>query len=348
MQRYEYFIRRILLMIPTFIGITFVCFAICQVVPGGPVEQAIAAMKGGGGGEGGAKSTSVGQALNDEQVEKLREYFGFDKPIPVRYWNWLVRDCVGLRTPSYKWSDQTAWTVISSRFRVSLIFGLTGFLLSYIVCIPLGIGKALRDGGPFDLASSVVVFVGYSIPGFALGMLLKMLLCGTTEHLLDLFPVAGFYSENFADLGLLAKLLDVAWHMALPILCYMVGSFALLTILMKNSLLEQVGQDYIRTVLAKGGSARRAIWGHALRNALIPLATGIGGILSIMFAGSVLIERVFEIPGMGMLSLDAIVSRDYPVFMAILALTSVLGLFGNIVQDFCYTLIDPRITFESD
>jgi len=166
------------------------------------------------------------------------------------------------------------------------------------------------------------------------------------EGLWDVFPVAGFCSDGFSDLSLIGKAGDLGLHMFLPVLCYMIGSFAVLTLLMKNSLLEQISSDYIRTVLAKGGSTHRAVWGHALRNSLVPIATGFGRLLTILFAGSVIIERVFEIPGMGRLSLDAIVGRDYPVFLGILALTSVLGLLGNVLSDFCYVLIDPRINFQ--
>ncbi len=173
-----------------------------------------------------------------------------------------------------------------------------------------------------------------------------MLFCGTTEGLWDLLPASGFKAQNHAELSSLGKLKDIASHMLLPLVCYISGNFALLTMLMKNSLLEQINSDYVRTVYAKGGSTARALWGHALRNAIIPVSTGFGSILTLMFAGSVIIERVFEIPGMGSLSLEAIVSRDYPVFMGILALTSVLGLLGNVLSDLCYVLIDPRINFD--
>jgi microcin C transport system permease protein len=229
---------------------------------------------------------------------------------------------------------------------VSLIFGVTGFVLSYLVCIPLGIAKALRHNQLFDLISSVIVFVGYAIPAFAFGMVLKMLFCGTVDVLWDIFPVSGFVSDHYAALPVLGKVKDVFMHMALPVFCYVIGNFAILTLLMKNSLMEQVGKDYIRTVLAKGGTFKRAVWGHAFRNALIPIATGFGSILTVMFAGSVVIEQVFEIPGMGRLSLEAIVGRDYPVFMGILSITAILGLLGNILSDFAYVLIDPRITFQ--
>jgi len=346
MERLEYFVRRLLLIIPTFVGITLVCFGITQFVPGGPVEQMIAQMRGLGSGEAG-RGGQAAAAISAAYPRERARHFGFDQPFHRRYLKWLVADRLGMRMESYKFPNKNAWQLIKERFPVSLVFGLTGFVLSYIVCIPLGIAKALRHGGRFDLASSLVIFIGYAIPPFALGMVLKMLFCGTVDGLWDVFPVAGFQSDHFAMLSPAQKAGDLFRHMFLPVLCYIAGNFAVLTILMKNSLIEQVGRDYIRTVLARGATSRRAIWGHALRNALIPIATGFGGILTVMFAGSVIIEQVFEIPGMGRLSLEAIVGRDYAVFMGILSLTSILGLIGNVLSDFCYVLIDPRISFQS-
>lgn len=348
MERWEYFVRRFLLVIPTFLGITVLCFALIQFVPGGPVEQAIMNMRGISEGSADGSRAGVQGSISAAQRRAIEQHFGFDRPFYQRYWQWLFKDRMGMRMHSYKYPDKTAWQLIRKRFGVSLIFGLSGFLLSYLVCIPLGIAKALRHNQPFDLLTSAVVFIGYAIPPFAFGMVLKMLLCGTVEGLWDIFPVSGFHSEHFAHFGPLEKLQDIFRHMFLPVLCYMVGNFAVLTLLMKNSLLDQIGKDYIRTVMAKGGSFRRAVWGHALRNALVPVATGFGAILTVMFAGSVVIEQVFEIPGMGRLSLEAIVGRDYPVFMGILALTSILGLLGNILSDFCYVLIDPRIHFQGN
>lgn len=343
MDRVSYFIRRLLLVVPTFIGITFVCFAICQFVPGGPVEQALIRMRGMGDT---ARGASSGPAISAEQRKAIEAHFGFDKPIPQRYWKWLVTDRMGLAVESYLYPNKTVWEMIRQRFPISLIFGITGFMLTYLICIPLGIAKALRHGSRFDVASSALVFTGYAIPSFAFGMVLKSLLCGTHDFALDWFPVSGFQSIGHDQLSTTGKILDIAHHMFLPLLCYMIGNFAVLTLLVKNSLLEQISQDYVRTVLAKGGSLRRAVWGHALRNALIPVATGFGGVLTVMFAGSVLIEKVFELPGMGLLSLEAIVSRDYMLFMGILGLTALLGLLGRILSDFCYLLIDPRITFQ--
>ena len=344
MERLDYFLRRLLLMVPTFVGITFACFALCQAVPGGPVEQALAKMRGMGAAEAG-RSPHAGAAVSPEQRRALEAHFGFDRPLLQRYWTWLAKDKMGLAARSYKYPNKTVGRLVRERFAVSLVFGISGFVLTYLICIPLGIAKALRHGSAFDTASSLVVFIGYAIPAFAFGMLLKMLFAGAGEGFWDILPAAGVTSVNYEMLSPGGKLKDLAAHFVLPVSCYVIGNFAVLTLLMKNSLLEQIGQDYVRTVLAKGGSLRRAVWLHAFRNALIPIATGFGGVLGILFAGSVLIEKVFEIPGMGRLSLDAIVSRDYMVFMGILAVTSVLGLLGRLLSDACYLWIDPRIQF---
>ncbi len=347
MERLNYFIRRFLLVIPTFLGITILCFGLIQFVPGGPVEQIIMKMKGIGAGEL-SRGAGAHASISIQQRKAIEAHFGFDQPFYKRYWKWLVTDRLGMKMESYKFPNKTAWQLIKERFKVSLIFGVAGFVLSYLACIPLGILKALRHNKIFDLGSSLVIFVGYAIPPFAFGMVLKMLFCGTVEGLWDFFPVSGFYSDNFAAMTFWEQTKNIFMHMFLPVLCYVIGNFAILTLLMKNSLLEQISKDYIRTVLAKGGSFTRAIWGHAFRNSLIPIATGFGSILTVMFAGSVIIEQVFEIPGMGRLSLEAIVGRDYPVFMGILSLTSVLGLIGNIFSDFLYILIDPRIDFQKN
>ncbi len=347
MERFEYFIRRLLLVIPTFIGITLLCFGLIQFVPGGPVEQTIMRMQGMGAGEAG-KGANAHASISPAQRKAIEKHFGFDQPFHKRYWKWLVMDKIGMTMESYKFPNKTAWQLIRERFQVSLVFGITGFILSYLICIPLGILKALRHERMFDLTSSFVVFVGYAIPAFAFGMVLKMMFCGTVEGLWDIFPVSGFHADNFESFGRWRQIQDIFMHMCLPVLCYVIGNFAILTFLMKNSLLDQIGKDYVRTVVARGGSFSRAIWGHALRNALIPIATGFGSILTVMFAGSVIIEQVFEIPGMGRLSLEAIVGRDYPVFMGILSLTAILGLLGNILSDFLYVLIDPRINFQEN
>jgi len=343
MDRLSYHIRRLLLVIPTFLGITVVCFALTRLLPGGPVDIQLMKMRNIGGAESRGPAGVV--QVTEEYRNELNKQFGFDRPVFVQYADWLINKRMGMRIPSYDYPNRTAWQLISSRIPVSLWFGITSFVLSYLICIPLGIAKALRHRMTFDAVSSLVVFAGYAIPSFALAMVLKMLFCGTVEGLGDIFPLGGFESDFNGPLSLGGRLIDRTWHMVLPVACYVACDFAVLTLIMKNSLLDQVASDYVRTVLAKGATRKRAIWGHAFRNALIPIATGFGSILSVLFAGSIIIESIFEIPGMGRLSWDALTGRDYAVFMALLALTSVMQLIGNLLSDFCYMLIDPRIHF---
>ena len=346
MNRTAYLLRRLLLAIPTFFGITLVCFALTRILPGGPVEMRLLRMRGGpGGGEGGGTAAARVTRVTEEQRQELNRQFGFDQPFFVQYGHWLWTDHMGLSMASYEYNNKTAWQLIRTRMPVSLWFGITGFVLSYLICIPLGIAKALRHGSPFDIVSSMLVFVGYAIPALALGMILKTLFCGTVDGLWDLLPLGGFESASAVNWSWGGRLLDRARHMLLPVICYVIGDFAVLTLMMKNSLLEQIGADYVRTALAKGASSRRAVWGHAVRNGLIPIATGLGGVLAVFFAGSIIIETIFEIPGMGRLSLQAVSDRDYAVFMAMLALTATLQLLGNLLSDFCYMLIDPRMHF---
>ena len=344
MERLAYLVRRLLLVIPTFVGITVVCFALTRFLPGGPVEMRLMRMRGmGGGGE--AASVTRSTQVTDAYRRELEAQFGFDRPLYEQYWNWLVTNRMGLKLASYDYPNKTAGELIADRIPVSLWFGLVSFVLTYLVCVPLGIAKALRHREMFDAVSSVLVFVAYAVPSFALAMTLKMLFCGTVEGLWDVFPLGGLASDFDVAPSALRGFLDRVWHMALPVACYVAGSFAVLTLMMKNSLLDQISADYVRTVIAKGGTRRRAIWCHAFRNALIPIATGFGSMLSLMFAGSIIIETIFEIPGMGRLSWDALVGRDYAVFLALLALTSLLQLVGNLVSDISYMLIDPRIDF---
>lgn len=344
MDRLAYLVRRLLLVIPTFIGITLVCFALTRFLPGGPVEMRLMRMKGLGGTGEAARATTAAQVSEDYRRD-LESQFGFDKPLYEQYWNWLVVNRMGMNLPSYDYPNKTAWQLIRSRVPVSLWFGLASFVLTYLVCIPLGIAKALRHRQLFDALSSVLVFVAYAIPSFAFAMMLKMLFCGTVDGLFDFFPLGGLSSDFDLPPSGWAWFCDRAWHMALPVACYVAGSFAMLTLLMKNSLLDQISADYIRTVIAKGATRRRAIWGHAFRNALIPIATGFGPMISLLFAGSIVIETVFEIPGMGRLSWDALIGRDYAVFLALLALTASFQLIGNLISDILYLIIDPRIDF---
>lgn len=346
MDRLAYLLRRLLLVIPTFIGITIICFSLTRFLPGGPVEMRLMKMRGmGGGGEAAASSQAATAAVTDDYRKQLEEQYGFDKPIYEQYWRWLVTNRMGMKLRSYQYPNKTAWQLIRGRIPVSIWFGLASFLLTYLICIPLGIAKALRHRQAFDAGSSLIVFVSYAIPSFALAMGLKMLFCGTMDGGWDVFPLGGISSDFASEPSAWVWFKDRAWHMVLPVLCYVAGSFAMLTLLMKNSLLDQISADYVRTVIAKGATRRRAIWGHAFRNALVPIATGLGPIIGLLFAGSIIIESIFEIPGMGLLSWNALMGRDYAVFLALLSLTASFQLIGNIISDVLYMLIDPRIDF---
>lgn len=338
----SYFIRRFLLIIPTFLGITLVTFLILQFVPGGPLEMAIMQMRTDGqqGTEQGNKGTT--QSIPQEAIEELKKFYGFDKPIYERYIIWvgnLVKFDLGR---SYKYNEPV-WDVISSRFPVSIYFGLIGFFLTYLICVPLGVYKAVKNGSTFDFISSAMVFIGYSIPGFAFGAMMLVLFGGGSFW--DVFPLGGFRSANWEVLSSTEKIWDQVQHTFLPVLSYMIGSFATLTILTKNSVIENLSQDYIRTAYSKGLSEKKVIFGHALRNSLIPISTGLGHAISLVLAGSFLIEKVFNINGMGLLGYESIIERDYPVVMGILVISTVLLLVGNILSDIIYAIVDPRIRF---
>src|SRR5580698_543496 len=335
-----YFVRRFLLIIPTFIGITMAVFLVMNFVPGGPVERQIMQYKQALAQRGGGR---VDTDLPQDALDEMRRYYGFDKPVYTRYVLWLWKVLHLDLGRSYIYQDQVC-DVIKSRFPISLFLGLTGFFLSYLVRIPLGVFKAIRHGSRFDLLSSLIVFLGYSIPGWALGTALLVLFGGGSFW--NLFPLGGFRPSNWEYLGLFDKVTSQIHYMFLPVLCYTIESFATLTILMKNSLMENLGQDYVRTAYAKGLSEKRVIFVHALRNSLIPVVTGLGNVISIILAGSFLIEKVFNIDGMGYLGYTSILQRDYPVALGILVISSLLLLVGNILSDMIYVLVDPRIRFK--
>lgn len=320
-------------------------FVVTHFVPGGPVERQLLRMRMGSTADASASAGGgrFGVSLPEDAVEEIRKYYGFDQPVHIRYAQWLwkvVRLDLG---NSYIYQDPV-WDVIKSRFPISIFLGLTGFVLSYLVCVPLGVLKAVKHSSAFDVTSSILVFLGYSVPGWALGTALLVLFGGGSFW--DVFPLGGFRPDNWEYLSVWGKITGQIEYMFLPVLCYMVGSFATLTILTKNSLMETLGQDYIRTAFAKGLPERRVIFTHALRNSLIPLATGLGHVLSLVLAGSFLIERVFNINGMGYLGYTSILQRDYPVALGILVISSMLMLVGNILSDMLYALVDPRIRFK--
>ncbi len=336
-------IRRILLMVPTFIGITFVTFLILQFVPGGQIDQLRMQLAGaGGGGEvGGGGGARVQLEIPEAQLEQLNAYYGFDKPVHVAYGSWLWNTLQLDLGDSFRYNEPVL-RVIADRLPVSIFYGLLTAFFTYTICIPLGILKAIQHRAPVDTVTSVLIFLGYAIPGFALGAVLSNLLAVRWE----IFPLGGFTSVGFAELSLGEKAKDLIWHSVLPLISYLVGSFAVTTMLMKNSLIENMSADYVRTALAKGLSWRRAVFVHALRNSLIPMATSIGGLLGIFLTGSFLIERVFNIPGVGLLAFEAIQARDFPVVMGFLVISSIVLMVGNLVSDLAVAFVDPRVRFE--
>src|SRR5436309_4198767 len=299
----------------------------------------MAQMGEGGAGGGGVRSTEI----PEEAIEEMKRYYGFDKPVHIRYALWLWNVLHFDLGRSYVYQDPV-WDVIKSLFPVSIFLGVTGFLLSYLICIPLGVIKAVYHQSKFDFVSSFIVFLGYSVPGWALGTALLVLFGGGSFW--SIFPLGGFRPDNWEYLNFFQKIAAQIHYMFLPVLCYMIAEFATLTILTKNSLMENLGQDYVRTAFAKGLDEKRVIFVHALRNSMIPIATGLGHVISIILAGSFLIEKVFNIDGMGYLGYTSILQRDYPVALGILVVGSLLMLLGNIVSDVIYALVDPRIRFK--
>jgi len=339
-----YFIRRFLLIVPTFIGITIMVFTITRFVPGGPIERIIAQaqqMQGLDGQPTISESEKQTQPLSDEQLEALKKYYGFDKPIPVSYILWLwkvVRGDLGVSTRYY----DPVWDMIKERIPISLYFGMISLILVYGICIPLGIAKAIKHKSTFDNTTSIIVFTGYAIPGWVVGVLLLIAFASHWE----IFPLGGFVSDDFEDLTLIGKILDLIRHTILPLIAYVAGSFTVMTFLMKNSLMDHLSSDYMRTAIAKGLPFRKAVFRHALRNSLIPIATSFGNNISIILTGSFLIETVFNINGMGLLGYESVVERDYPVVMGILVISSLLFMIGNILSDICVAIVDPRVKFQ--
>ena len=354
-------------MIPTLLGIMLVSFAIIQFAPGGPIERIIAQLQGtdvsaigrvagSSGGDFGAQAPgSAGadavnsqyrgaQGLDPEFIKELEKQFGFDKPVHERFLlmlgNYLRFDF----GESY-FRDISVIDLIKEKMPVSISLGLWLTFLSYAISIPLGIAKAVRDGTRFDVWTSAVVVIGYAIPGFLFAVLLIVLFAGGT--FLDWFPLRGLTSDNWADLSWWSKVLDYFWHIALPLISMALGAFATTTLLTKNSFLDEIRKHYVLTARAKGLSQREVLYGHVFRNAMLIVIAGFpGAFISAFFTGSLLIETIFSLDGLGLLSFESIVNRDYPVVFANLFIFSLMGLAINLISDLTYTWIDPRIDFE--
>ena len=341
---YQYILRRLMIIIPTLFGVTMIVFGIINLAPGSPVEQRIQQLRFGGMGSAAETSTDAkDSAISEEVIQALKKQYGFDKPVHIRYWIWL-NNLSRLDFGESFTYEEPVLDVIVSKFPVSLQFGVVSLLLSYLICVPLGVFKAIKHGTKFDLASSFMLFAMYSVPPFMLGILLIVFFAGGS--FLDIFPIGELYSDMYEDLGFVDKVLDRLHHFILPLSCYLIGQFTVLTMLMKNSLLEEIKKHYVRTARAKGVSERVVYLKHALRNALIPIVTGIGGFLMIFFAGSLLLETIFQLDGIGLLGYQSVLSRDYNVIMGLVFIQSLLMLLGNLISDMAYVLVDPRIDFK--
>ena len=336
---FKYILKRLLLIIPTLIGITLACFVITIIAPGGPIEQKLAQLRFAGAGAN-QSSSNNSYGVPQEVIDSLKKQYGFDKPVPLQYLIWL-KNAVTFNFGDSFIHEEPVTQLILERVPISLQFGLISFILTYLICISLGVAMAVRKNSLFDISSSIILIILYSIPPLMLGILLKVFIAGRW----DLFPIGDLYSDMYFEKDFWGRILDRMDHFILPMLCYMVGSFTILTQFMKNNLLEEINKDYIKTARAKGLSKKAVHYKHALRNALVPIATTFGNIFGIFLAGALIIEKIFNIPGIGLLAFDSTVARDYNVMMALIFIQSLIFIIGRIVSDLIYVVIDPRIDF---
>ena len=370
---YAYIVRRLLLMIPTLFGIMVVNFFIIQAAPGGPVHQMIAQLEGtavditsrftgvdqqevaeGGvgaaGGGGAAQEADIqsryrgARGVPPETIRKIEAQYGFDKPIYVRFFT-TMRDLMLFRLGDSYFRNGTVIELVIDKLPVSLSLGVWTSLLVYLISIPLGIAKAVRDGSRFDVATSGVVLAGYAIPGYLFAVLLVILFAGGSYW--NIFPLRGLVSNNWEDLSLISKVLDYAWHLVLPVAAMTIGGFAGLTNLTKNLFLEEINKQYVVTARAKGLSERLVLYGHVFRNAMLLVIAGFpAAFLSVFFTGVLLIEIIFSLDGLGRLGYEATLARDYPLIFGSLYVFTLIGLVMTLVRDLMYAWIDPRIHFE--
>jgi microcin C transport system permease protein len=354
---WAYIARRMLFMVPTLIGIVTISFIIIQFVPGGPIDQIQARMAGTAldatatisGSTGGAADAAAGGLvptgeLDAAQVKELEKQYGFDKPVLTRYFK-MLWDFARFDFGTSFFKDKPVLTLIAEKMPVSISLGLWTTLLTYLIAIPLGIRKAVRAGTAFDGWTSFVVTLGYAIPGFLFAVLLVVLFAG--GNFWNIFPSRGLTSDNWDELSLLSKVGDYFWHIALPVTAMVIGAFANLTMLTKNSVLDEINKQYVLTARAKGLSERGVLYGHVFRNAMLIVIAGFpAAFVSVLFSSSLLIEVIFSLDGLGLLGFEATLNRDFPLMLGSLFFFSLLGLLTNLLGDICYVLVDPRIDFE--
>lgn len=347
---WTYIFKRVLLLIPTLLGILALTFAIIQFVPGGPVEQMVQQLNHGS--QGMAEVSSGGgmhagrQGLSADEIDKLKVMYGFDQPPLTRFID-MVGQYLRFDLGDSFFQPKSVTALVVEKMPVSMSLGLWTFFLTYLICIPLGIAKAVRDGSRFDGISSLLILIGYAIPGFVMGILLLILFGGGSFW--AVFPLGGMVSDDWDSYSTAQKISDYLWHMVLPITASVVGNFAVMTLLTKNVFLEEIRRQYVYTARAKGLSERRIMWKHVFRNAMIPLITGFpAAFLAAFFTGSLLIETLFSLDGLGLLSYEAVMKRDYPVVMGTLYVFTLMGLLAKLLSDVSYVLVDPRIHFDGE
>ncbi|WP_298598576.1 ABC transporter permease subunit [uncultured Limnohabitans sp.] len=342
-----YIFKRLLWMVPTLLGVLLMTFAVIQFVPGGPVEQMVAQLQGRDtGGEGAAAAGSAyrgRQGVDAARIAEIKTLYGFDKPPTERFWMMLKQFAQFDLGKSFFY-PKDVWSLIQEKLPVSISLGLWTFFLSYLVSVPLGIAKAVRAGSRFDTLTSLLVLVGYAVPGFVLGVALLVVFGGQLQW----FPLRGLTSSNWEQLSWGSKVVDYLWHIALPVTASVLGSFAVITMLTKNAFLEEIRKQYVLTARAKGLSENRVLYRHVMRNALIPLVTGFpAAFIGAFFTGSLLIETLFSLDGLGLLSYESVIRRDYPVVLGTLYLFTLIGLVTKLVSDLCYVWVDPRVKFDT-
>ena len=348
---WSYVLKRVLLMIPTLFGILLITFVVIQFVPGGPVEQMVYQLQGREGGAEGAPAARASgpgayrgrQGVDTAKVEEIKKLYGFDKPAPARFIQ-MIGQFARFDLGRSFFQDKDVWQLIKEKLPVSISLGMWTFLLTYLISVPLGIGKAVRAGTPFDTATTFMVLLGYAIPSFVLGVLLLVYFAGGT--FLQWFPLRGLTSSNWGDLSVGGKILDYLWHITLPVTALVIGSFAVITVLTKNSVLEEIRKQYVLTARAKGVDERKVLWRHVFRNALIPIMTGFpAAFVAAFFGGSILIETLFSLDGLGLLSYESVIRRDYPVVFGSLFVFTLIGLLTTLVRDLSYLWVDPRVKY---
>ena len=339
-----YILKRLLLMLPTLLGVLLLTFVVIQFVPGGPVQQYLAEAKAGAGGvaEGGGLSYRGAQGVDEKRLAEIKKLYGFDKPAPERFWI-MLKNYARLDLGRSFFQNKDVWQLIREKMPVSISLGLWTFFISYGISVPLGVAKAVRAGSRFDLATTLLVLAGYAVPGFVLGVALLVIFGGQ----LGWFPLRGLTSANWDELSWPARIADYLWHITLPVTAMVMGSFAVTAMLTKNSFLEEIRKQYVLTARAKGLSDRQVLYKHVFRNALIPIVTGFpAAFIGAFFTGALLIETLFSLDGLGLLSYESVIRRDYPVVLGTLFLFTLIGLVTKLVSDLSYVWVEPRVKFD--